>query len=436
MKLAVAPNIGPKHQKPPTMTTIMLRSITTILLFFCWTSLTLAAEPADDAKDPSSPIRVLRPKQFPESLPAERIEIGPGYKPSLARLPNGNLILIFFTWQRTDGYHEYSFLCRSTDDGQTWSGPHRVELQPGRDLLGRENWLSIIDDGTPHGILFTTNHIIRADSQNPTPGTCRATINRSTDGGVTWSQTILPTTWSHTSRNVIQLPDGTLKVGANDVTGGNNRWLISTNAGKDWTESELELPSYTNYAGQRFDYDNEVGFFQESFTYVNQNGELLQWIRLDRNSPMFAMHDEKPTGNDNTDRTIFTKSADGGVSWSDIQDCPGYTGNLESYGQMYPRVMRLQDGRLLMTFTNRSLVPPLGLRAVLSEDGGDTFNFQHDHLIIDEKTAPGWTSGGGFGNTIQLPNGSFISCYSYATTPQGNEHPHVEVVHWKLLDRR
>jgi hypothetical protein len=99
---------------------------------------------------------------------------------------------------------------------------------------------------------------------------------------------------------------------------------------------------------------------------------------------------------------------------------------------MYPRVIELLDGRLLMTFTNRSLVPPLGLRAVLSTDGGNTFKFRGDHLVLDDNTQEGWTSGGGFGNTIQFPDGALISCYSYATTPQGNEHPHIEVVHWQL----
>jgi len=133
-------------------------------------------------------------------------------------------------------------------------------------------------------------------------------------GGATWEQKILPAKFSHTCRNVAFMPDGRLQVGANNVTGGNNRWLTSTNAGQDWTESKLDLPDYTNYQGKRMTYDNAVGFFQESFTYVNRAGELLQWIRLDRHSPMFPQHDDEPTGNDNTDRTIFTKSTDGGVT--------------------------------------------------------------------------------------------------------------------------
>ena len=383
--------------------------------------------------DSSRPIRVLRPRELPATLPAGRLQVGPGYKPSLARLPNGELVMMFFTWERREGfYHEHAKLCRSIDQGTSWSDPVRVELGPGKDLLGRENWLTAIDDGSPHGLLFTTNHIIRVDAENPTPGTCRATINRSTDGGISWTQTVLPVKWSHTSRNVVQMPDGSLKVGANNVTGGNNRWLTSTDQGLRWQESRLKLPAYTNYQGERMDYANAVGFFQESFTYVNDARDLLQWIRLDRHSPMYAVHPDQPTGNDNVDRLLFTRSADGGVTWSDVQDFPPYSGDLEAYGQMYPRVIELQDSRVLMTFTRRSVTPPLGLRAVLSTDGGHTFDFSNDHLILDENTEVGWTSGGGFGNTIQLPCGGLISVYSYATTPQGNAHPRVEIVQWRL----
>ena len=208
------------------------------------------------------------------------------------------------------------------------------------------------------------------------------------------------------------------------------RWLTSTDEGLHWTESQLKLPGYTTYQGRQMEYDNEVGFFQESFTHLNGAGELLQWIRLDRGSPMYAMHADKPTGNDNADRLIFTKSTDGGLTWSNVEDFPKYTGTLEPYGQMYPRVTPLHQGRTLMTYTKRSGTPPLGLRAVLSTDGGDTFDFQNDVLILDENTQPGWPSGGGFGNTVQLPDGSLISCYSYATSPQTD--PYTEVVRWRL----
>ena len=413
-------------------------TITALLLVGFLTGLAAPETSPRRRVDKSRPIRVHRPDQLPTTLPAKRICFGPGYKPTMARLANGTLVMMNFYGEKTDGYHEYSKLCRSTDNGYTWSELVRVELSPGHDLLGRENWLTAIDDSSPHGLLFTTNHIIRADSQNPTPGVCRATINRSTDGGFTWHQTVLPAKYSHTSRNIVQMPDGSLKVGANRYgtehkNGINNRWLTSTNGGLNWVESKLKLPWYTNYQGKHMEYYSHVGFFQESFNFVNDDGEILQWIRLSGNSPMYALHNDKPTGNDNVDRLVSTKSTDGGVTWSNVQDCPGTKGGqLEPYGQMYPRVIRLADGRVLLTYTKRAGTPPLGLRAVFSTDGGNTFDFHNDVLILDENTKASWSSGGGFGNTIQFPDDSLISCYSYATTPQGNAHPHTEVVHWRL----
>jgi len=414
-------------------------TITGLLLAGLLAGPAAAETPPRRTLDKSRPIRVLRPDRLPATLPAERIHFGAGYKPTMARLPNGELVMMMFYWEKDEGYHEYSRLCRSTDNGMTWSDPVRVELSPGQDLMGRENWLTAIDDGTPHGVLFTTNHTIRIDSQNPTPGTTRASINRSTDGGVTWQQTVLHIKFSHTTRNVVKMPDGSLQVGANRYgtdrnNGINNRWLTSTDGGLNWTERELTLPFYTNFEGKRTQYYSPVGFFQESYNYVNDAGELLQWIRLSAQSPMFPLQGEVPTGSDNIHRMIFTKSADGGLTWSDLEDFPGLDGVVEPFGQMYPRATRLDDGRVLMTYTKRAGTPPLGLRVAVSTDGGDTFNFQNDVLILDENTTAGWSSGGGFGNTIQFPDGSLISCYSYATTPQGNEYPHTEIVHWRLPD--
>ena len=172
-------------------------TITALLLVGFLTGLAAPETSPRRRVDKSRPIRVHRPDQLPTTLPAKRICFGPGYKPTMARLANGTLVMMNFYGEKTDRYHEYSKLCRSTDNGYTWSELVRVELSPGHDLLGRENWLTAIDDSSPHGLLFTTNHIIRADSQNPTPGVCRATINRSTDGGFTWHQTVLPTKYSH-----------------------------------------------------------------------------------------------------------------------------------------------------------------------------------------------------------------------------------------------
>jgi hypothetical protein len=105
----------------------------------------------------------------------------------------------------------------------------------------------------------------------------------------------------------------------------------------------------------------------------------------------------------------------------------------ECYGQHYSRTTRLDDGRMMMTFTKRGTNTPLGLRAVFSNDDGQTWDFDSDHIIIDDNTPSGGASGGGFGNTIQLSDGSLISAYSYPGSAAGIEADiKTEVVHWSL----
>ncbi len=46
-------------------------------------------------KDTSLPIRVNNPRELDSwELPAERIALGPAYKPSMARLPDGELVMV------------------------------------------------------------------------------------------------------------------------------------------------------------------------------------------------------------------------------------------------------------------------------------------------------------------------------------------------------
>ena len=97
---------------------------------------------------------------------------------------------------------------------------------------------------------------------------------------------------------------------------------------------------------------------------------------------------------------------------------------------MYPRFLKLADGRLLLTFTVRSSSTDghsLGLRATISYDDGEHWDFATDRLVLEQKnTGP---SGGGYGNTIQLDDGGLVSCYSYRGV---DNKTHVEAMRWRL----
>jgi hypothetical protein len=133
---------------------------------------------------------------------------------------------------------------------------------------------------------------------------------------------------------------------------------------------------------------------------------------------------------DQYERMVVFRSTEGGKVWQ-LQEESG-----SHYGEMCPAVLRLSDGRLLLTLTIRAVRPPLGVRAVFGRETRDgfEFDFEHDRLVLDDKTPQGLTSGGGFGPTVQLDDETLVNAHSYRAVE--NDEPHlqtrIEVVRWNL----
>jgi hypothetical protein len=371
------------------------------------------------------PIRVYHPQALGTwTIEAQRLDLGEGYKPSLALLPDGELVLVSLDSPDNAApgtFAERMPLRRSADGGRTWTDPVIAA-----DVIGREQWLTCTRDGT----LFVSSHLLEQDANNH-DGITHSYLHRSTDGGRTWARTKIliegearggepPEKTSHTSRNVVERSDGTLLFGVSlNDTSVAYLWR-STDGGLTWdTSQRVDIGDY----GER-PYDNFDGFFCEDFTYLTQQGDLIHWVRCGPPSPMFPIEDGRavPYGNDNVDRTLVCRSMDGGRTWSSLAD-------FGDYGKHYIRPLRLADGRLLVTYTQRSTFFPLGLRALVSHDDGDTWDFLIDQILIEGRTSWGLQSGGGFGNTVQLADGELLSCYSYRDA--GNQ-TRIEVVRWRL----
>jgi hypothetical protein len=373
--------------------------------------------------DTTLPVRVNNPRKLGAwQLPAERVALGEGYKPSLALLPGGELVLVaLFQEPRPAGkVREWTGLWRSRDGGLTWTERDEV-----KDLLGREQWLTCTRDGT----LFATSHLLANDVNNP-DGHTHGYLHRSGDGGHTWRRLrIGPDGFparavAMCSRNLVETADGTLLlgVGVNEREAGRLAWLWnSKDGGKSWdkTGPQVKLGSY-----QGKPYDNYDAFFTEDFTFLSKSGKLRHFLRCGPPSPMYPINDGRavPTGDDGIDRMLRCDSGDGGKTWGDLRDAG-------DYGMHYPRVLRLKDGRLLLTFTQRSTVYPIGLQAVLGDDDGETWDFGNDRIIIEGRTPWGLAQGGGFGNTVELPDGKLLSCYSYRAA---DNKTYLEVVRWRL----
>ena len=127
---------------------------------------------------------------------------------------------------------------------------------------------------------------------------------------------------------------------------------------------------------------------------------------------------------DGFNRMLLFRSRDNGQHWRS-EELGSY------YGEQYPSILRLRDGRLLLTLTVRALRPPLGVQAVLGKETPDgvVFDFKNDRLVLDAKTPLDKASGGGYGPTVQLADGTLVTAYSYRGQ---DDLTRIEVVRWKV----
>lgn len=365
-------------------------------------------------------IQIRNPRSLSvDSLSAERIPVGirADYKPCIARLPNGQLILIAFFAEGVPG--EYAFIYRSDDGGKTWS--ERQAL----DLLGREPYFSLLSDGT---LLVTTHLLTNARGNND--GYTQSYVHRSTDGGANWESTQIgwqdmpgaaSKAWIHTGRNAVELADGSVIFGVSAKGGPDLIWK-SKDRGKTWSKFACNFENLDT--GELW-----WPFWAETFLWTTRSGELLGLWRVDQKIFPLPEADSSQETVDHYERLIVFRSKDGGKHWTKEPELGSYE------GEMYPALLRLNDGRLLLTYTVRAAVKPnegpLGVRAVLGSESetGFQFDFKHDIIMLDTKTPAGVHSGGGFGPTVQLDDGTLVTSYSY----RGADKTHqVEVVRWQL----
>ena len=409
------------------------RLLPTIFLAASLTSIITANRSLLAAEQPveKDVVQITNPKSLGvDHLPVERIRVGipEDYKPCLAKLPNGELLLTGFYASKQGGVPaEYCFLYRSSDGGRTWSKRRQLEI------LGREPYFSVISDGT----LFISTHVLTAARGN-TEGYTYSYLYRSTDGGRNWQGTKIAYSkilaearkdgkrpekaTAITGRNVLELHDGSLLFTVASQHGSETLWR-SQDKGITWDKTQtcnFDTLDHANYAW---------AVLQESTLWQAPDGQLLAVCRVSSKSyPPLQGGDIPQTNVDHYERMVLYRSEDEGHNWK-YEEIGSY------YGEMYQHLLRLNDDRLLFTFTMRAAVdpqkPPLGVRAVLGVEKPDgfVFQFQQDRIELDTKTAPGQHSGGGFGNTVEFDDGTLVTSCSYRLA---DTTTHCEVIRWKL----
>ena len=367
-------------------------------------------------------INVRNPVTLPVRIAAQRVPVGitGDYKPCLGLLSSGELLMVNYYYKPETGdgkSRPEMILHRSQDGGKTW-GKRQV-----LSLLGLEGYFSVLKDGT----LFITSVIMYDDIRNP-DGYIRCFLHRSTDEGHTWTTLKIVSqdipgagekTWTVTSRNVLELDDGSLILGVSAGSSIDYLWR-SRDLGKTWDKTLASSVEGFDVTKQGFPWYAETVFMKSG------NGDILGIARCNEHAlPPLAGTKLPPKEGGGTERMALFRSRDGGKTWTLEPEMGNY------YGEHYQALLRLRDGRLLLTFTVRSLKPPLGVQAVLGVETKDGFvlDFKKDRLILDEKTPADQSSGGGFGGTVQLEDDTLVTAYSYRGA---DSQFHVEVIRWRL----
>ncbi len=126
--------------------------------------------------------------------------------------------------------------------------------------------------------------------------------------------------------------------------------------------------------------------------------------------------------------TLEVWSEDGGKTWT----CP-----VETSFEGFPNhLLRLRDGRILCTYGYRRA--PMGICALISEDGGRTWDTDHEYVLRDdgggisdewppEKRARMGGADVGYPISAELDDGTILTVY-YITTEDNITH--VAATHW------
>ena len=364
--------------------------------------------------------KILNPQNLrPEKVQGEVVQVGEitNYKPSAAKFSDGSLVLFTVHWHMEPDLSGadkvwHSVMYRSEDDGKSWSvGKHMP-------FVGHEPTAFVIDD-----VLFVHTHVFHYD------GGFYVTIMlyRSEDHGETWTSLDIgsemlpggvgPKVKLGSSRNILKLSSGELLW--HFFSNHKEYRVSSTDLGRNWKFEEM-VP--TDPAIRHYNERNLHTPSCEAVTFYSPTGRLLklgriEWQNLQGCDIPYGVDLDHYYGSDEGDGLILMESFDEGYTWKVLR-------GVGISGMMYPSVYVLDDHRFILQYTMR-IVPGeetgypyrhMGVHAIIvteKEDGTFDMDFNHDLLIIDDRTPDYSTQGGGFGMIIPLADGTLLSPYSY-----------------------
>lgn len=312
---------------------------------------------------------------------------GEGYFPVLVLLRDGRLAAVIRGGAPHLGRGGRLDWIESRDGGKTWSAPRTIVDGPWDD---RNPALGQMRDGTLVLAYWECHCYDAKGNWAPSmPGSAMVYV-LSRDGGKTWSERqpldsgpFCPQKCSPYGR-IVQLADGTAVMA---IYGRPDPKLAASYHIED-TERDA--------AGILRSRDN--GKTWGDFSLVWDGGFSEAALLPVGARKLFAAVRTEPDG-----LVDVRTSEDGGRKWH-----PG----LPATGGMHRRLMqhpadlvRLKNGHILMVFGNR--VPPYGVGALLSLDGGKTWSGRHSVQLA-------WTSANtdtGYPSAVRLPDGTIVCLY-------------------------
>ena len=271
--------------------------------------------------------------------------------PTIQALPDDSLLCICRHGTARESDDAVARVHRSTDGGATWQPAGDLPEPPNTPLGAR------LSGG--FGLCPGGDVLAWARYPNGTGGEPGQIVWRSSDGGQTWAPPIrvdtAPFERVAVGGNLVTLPDGTMisvsEWGGPDRGDGKPEWTTmfcsSTDDGHTWSAwSRVHEPE-----GDRYYFDMRATGLQD--------GRLLAvyWTHDMANEVGLNVH------------TAW--SDDKGQTWTPAQDA-GFWGQVTD-------IAGLQSGRVLAVTNHRR--EPLGIRAVLSEDGGKSFD-EDEHVEL------------------------------------------------------
>lgn len=314
--------------------------------------------------------------------------------PNLVQLPSGEILAFIFN-QPCHGMWEGDVDCwSSADGGRTWSFRGRpVEHDPGCNRmncsagLGPAGDLLVLLSGWSHRGVVGDPH-----PHVPPAEPIRTVVSRSAAGGRTWRLTGRfpdpPPGYSAYGPfgHILPGPDGTMRA-AIYARAADRRsrsvWMFRSAGGDEWTE-----PAMINPLG------NETDILHLGGGRWVASSRQDSWVHLFR-------------------------SDDDGRTWS--REMP-----LTLPGMVTSHLMRLRDGRLLLSYGNRC-ANNFGVDVRASVDEGQTWG-----APVRLASAP--MGDCGYPSTVQRPDGSLVT--AFYTQLSGRYHYEMRVAFWSESELR